>query len=291
MSEIVSIQEAGIAVRVSARGYVTIQSVGLVRVQGAPVGIVPAAPALVPYQTGPVVMVNGKAGQVVLLASDVGAIPAPTGVSNGQILVYQDGAWVPESISADGGVIGVTASSPLASSGGAIPNISLAGTVPIASGGTGATTAAVALANLGGVSSVNGVGPIGGNVTLTPADIGASATASGTWTPAFTSLASTGTAPTVSGHWDQEGSRRWLNVSVTPASGTTLTSTGLTTYFSLPSGMTAARLGEVVAYDQTTGQLLGQFLGLGRSGQTGDAFTPDFESQNPVTILASMEVV
>ena len=48
-----------------------------------------------------------------------------------------------------GGVVtNVTASSPLASSGGITPNISLTGTVGIANGGTGATTAATARANL-----------------------------------------------------------------------------------------------------------------------------------------------
>ncbi len=39
-----------------------------------------------------------------------------------------------------GGVTGVTASGPLASSGGATPNISLSGVVPIANGGTGSST-------------------------------------------------------------------------------------------------------------------------------------------------------
>ena len=43
---------------------------------------------------------------------------------------------------AAGGVTNVTASSPIASSGGATPNISLTGIVPIANGGTGVTTLA-----------------------------------------------------------------------------------------------------------------------------------------------------
>jgi hypothetical protein len=45
----------------------------------------------------------------------------------------------------------VTATAPLASSGGTNPNLSLTGIVPVANGGTGAATAAQALANLGGI--------------------------------------------------------------------------------------------------------------------------------------------
>lgn len=47
--------------------------------------------------------------------------------------------------SGSGGVTSVTASSPLASSGGATPNISLTGIVPILNGGTGQSTANAAL--------------------------------------------------------------------------------------------------------------------------------------------------
>jgi hypothetical protein len=47
-----------------------------------------------------------------------------------------------------GGVTGVTATAPLASSGGAAPNISLTGTIPVLNGGTGATTISGAQANL-----------------------------------------------------------------------------------------------------------------------------------------------
>ncbi|MEI7809201.1 MAG: hypothetical protein WCJ07_12030 [Verrucomicrobiota bacterium] len=49
---------------------------------------------------------------------------------------------------ASGTVTSVTATSPIASSGGAAPVISL-GTVPVANGGTGATSASAALTNLG----------------------------------------------------------------------------------------------------------------------------------------------
>ena len=51
-------------------------------------------------------------------------------------------AWVP---APSAGVSSVTATSPLASSGGSTPDISLTGTVPVANGGTGQTTANAAL--------------------------------------------------------------------------------------------------------------------------------------------------
>jgi hypothetical protein len=72
---------------------------------------------------------------------------------NGVAYTYSTavGAWLLDSNgggSGGGTVTGVTASAPLASSGGASPNISLTGTVPVANGGTGATTQAGAQANL-----------------------------------------------------------------------------------------------------------------------------------------------
>lgn len=51
-----------------------------------------------------------------------------------------------------GGVSSVTASSPLASSGGATPDISLTSTVPVANGGTGVTTASAASVFMGPTS-------------------------------------------------------------------------------------------------------------------------------------------
>ena len=52
-----------------------------------------------------------------------------------------------------GTVTGVTASAPLASSGGAAPDISLTGSIPVLNGGTGSTTATGARTNLGAAAS------------------------------------------------------------------------------------------------------------------------------------------
>jgi len=64
---------------------------------------------------------------------------------------YGGAAWSGPLSTASGTVTTVTATSPLVSSGGSAPNLTL-GTVPIGSGGTNATTASAALANLGGAA-------------------------------------------------------------------------------------------------------------------------------------------
>lgn len=70
--------------------------------------------------------------------------------TNSFTYVWNGSVWTSTSSGGGGGgtVTGVTASAPLASSGGAAPNLSLTGSVPVANGGTGATTQAGAQANL-----------------------------------------------------------------------------------------------------------------------------------------------
>ncbi len=115
----------------------------------------------------------------------------------------------------------------------------------------------------------------------------------GDWTPVFTGMTVSGGTATTSGHWDQEGSVRRVNVTITPPAGGTITSTAGTTYCPLPIGMTAARPNRVEAYDATTGISIGPaYLGLGRSGNAGNMFLPDFGPiGGPVTILGSLEVL
>ncbi len=65
------------------------------------------------------------------LATLAGAAPGKVLGTDGANLVWQSGG------AAGGGVLDVTATAPLASSGGSTPNISLAASIPVASGGTG----------------------------------------------------------------------------------------------------------------------------------------------------------
>lgn len=75
-----------------------------------------------------------------------------TAPASGQYLAYNGTAWIPAAVVS--GVTSVTASSPLASSGGTTPNISLSGIVAPANGGTGLSTSGT----LGNVLTSNGSG-------------------------------------------------------------------------------------------------------------------------------------
>lgn len=85
--------------------------------------------------SGDVTLTNAGAATVVAIQNFSIATTAPT---NGQVLTYNTGTskWTPATPTS-GTVTSVTASSPLASSGGNTPNISLTGIVSPANGGTG----------------------------------------------------------------------------------------------------------------------------------------------------------
>ena len=86
---------------------------------------------------------------IALRGIEISSVPPTTG----QALVYNGTQWAPGS-GGGGGVTAVTASAPLASSGGATPNISLSGIVAAANGGTGLSTSGTA----GWVLTSNGTG-------------------------------------------------------------------------------------------------------------------------------------
>jgi hypothetical protein len=87
---------------------------------------------------------NGSVGTAQIADGSVTAAKmAANGCTNGQILKFNGAAWACAADAAGSGTVtGVTASAPIASSGGTAPNISLSGTVGVANGGTGRTTLA-----------------------------------------------------------------------------------------------------------------------------------------------------
>ena len=62
-------------------------------------------------------------------------VPISGSLASGDVLIYNGTDWVPSMPAND--VASVTASAPLASSGGTNPSISLTGTVAVGNGGTG----------------------------------------------------------------------------------------------------------------------------------------------------------
>jgi hypothetical protein len=70
-------------------------------------------------------------------------VPIPTDANDGEVLQFDaaSGQFEYASASGIGAVTEVTATSPLSSSGGSAPNITLSGVVPVAHGGTGVSSA------------------------------------------------------------------------------------------------------------------------------------------------------
>jgi hypothetical protein len=158
--------------------------------------------------TSTVPIANGGTGQTTANAAINALLPSQTG-NNGRYLTTNgtNTSWA----TVVGGVTSVTASTPLASSGGATPNISLTGTVALGNGGTGSTTAAGARTNLGLgslatlnsaslTSNVTGTLPIGnGGTNLTTYTTGDIIYASASNTLAKRAIGTTGQVLTVSG--------------------------------------------------------------------------------------------
>jgi hypothetical protein len=105
------------------------------------------------------VSVSGSTGNVTLsvpasgvsnsmLANSGVTVTAGSGLSGGGGVALGGSTTLTNS-----GVLSVGASAPLSSSGGQNPSVSLSGTVPVANGGTGASTASAARGNLGAAAS------------------------------------------------------------------------------------------------------------------------------------------
>jgi hypothetical protein len=102
-----------------------------------------------------------------------------------------------------GTVTGVTASSPLASSGGTAPDISLSGTVAVGNGGTGATTLTANNVILGnGTSAVQFVAPgTSGNILTSNGTTWTSAAPSSGWMAAYASADKSVATSTILSDW------------------------------------------------------------------------------------------
>ena len=162
---------------------------------------------------------TGSTAITTTVAALQGRSISTTAPSTGQILEYNGTNWAPTTFTA-GTVTSVTASSPLASSGGATPVISLTGIVSVTNGGTGLstfggtntmlyTTAANTLSSLTTadngilITSATGVPSIG---TTLPLAVQGNITSvgtitSGTWNGTAVAVANGGTgATTITSH-------------------------------------------------------------------------------------------
>ena len=92
--------------------------------------------------TGTLPVANGGTGRstitsgAIVLGNGTGQVGQLTGTGIGQIPQWDGSTWTAGELPSSG-VLSVTASAPLASSGGATPDLSLTGIIPIANGGTG----------------------------------------------------------------------------------------------------------------------------------------------------------
>ena len=148
----VSFQRAGqvtpVTVTAGTRAFVYYNGTDYVTVAGGLINLASGVTGTLPVANGGTgVTTSTGTGNTVLSASPTltGTPLAPTAVVNTNTTQIATTAFVQTQIGAiSSGVTSVTASAPLASSGGATPNITLSGALPTANGGTGNINGTVA---------------------------------------------------------------------------------------------------------------------------------------------------
>jgi len=155
--------QTGVTVTTGTRSFVYYNGTDYVAAAGGLVNLASGVTGTLPVANGGTgTTTSTGTGNTVLSASPTltGTPLAPTAALNTNTTQIATTAFVQTQIGAiASGVTSVTASAPLASSGGATPNITLSGALPIANGGTGNITgAAVSVATTNfTISEVGGV--------------------------------------------------------------------------------------------------------------------------------------
>jgi len=155
--------QTGVTVTAGTRAFVYYNGTDYVTVAGGLINLASGVTGTLPVANGGTgVTTSTGTGNTVLSASPTftGVPLAPTAAVSTNTTQIATTAFVQAQIGAiSSGVTSVTASAPLASSGGTTPNITLSGALPIANGGTGNITGAatsVATTNFT-ISEVGGV--------------------------------------------------------------------------------------------------------------------------------------
>ena len=130
-------------------------SSGVSSFSGGSTGLTPSVPSTGAVTlSGTLNVANGGTGRntltsgALIIGNGTTAVNQLVGTVIGQVPQWNGTTWTTATLPS-GGVTNVTASAPLASSGGSTPNISFTGVLAIANGGTGASTDASARSNLG----------------------------------------------------------------------------------------------------------------------------------------------